>query len=344
MSLKDAVYCFGGNDDFLVNQAGKSFFKEKTQHVNDPFSKEIIEATLGKDLSFEELLNKISTSIETYSFLGKKHIWIRNLNCLNTKELGPETQRKKRVEDLKKALQNTDPERVQVLITASPIDTKNALFKWLKEHSSFNFLAKDNEAHTLEEIAQAEIKNTDASIEANTLRFLIERVSSNTALLLNEIKKLSCAHKDSEQAISIKDIELNTPDIPHSDFFGATDAFFGNNIKHKLKTFQEFLLINPEIRPLIISFQNRIRLLIQLEGKKRTTSSTSRLTPKDEKNSFKVSTQNKWYLQRLSQAGSVQGLKKLINTQIDLGKSSIQGLQKGIEPINTLKELAIKNT
>ena len=325
-----------GEDDFLVTTEGKRIFAQWTEGVEDDLSKEIIDGRAGKVEEVVEVISSYIAGAQTLSLFGdKKSVWLRDVSFLGEGKVGSSKETATELDRLKEFLEKVDPESVNLLITACPVDRRRSFLKWAEKNSAFQFL-KAGSARDLGVHIQRELEPMGAEISQAALILLTEKVAGNARLAVSEAIKLATYAREGDQArIEESHVKEMVPDPMEGDFFESTELFFSQNLQGTLDSLDRYFFLNSEARPLLASFQGRNRVLIQartlLDGgdirlgyggvKKEDLQAAAdkylqHYGGSTAKSGLNVFTQNPWYLGKIAQQADGLKLRQLVDFQV----------------------------
>lgn len=351
-----------GSDDFLVQRAGAELWGKITATAADPFSCEIISGFAGTVSEAESAVARFREAVETLDLLGnRKSLWLRDVNFLGDTTLGRTQGAKAAAEALQEVLLQVTPETVAVLVTAAPIDRRTTLFKALSGASRLLFLGAvegDAAGAASASLAAEEAKRLGASIEPDALRLLAERTEGSTRILLQEVAKLVAFSGDGKVTLAM--VEEITPNFAEGDFFEAADAFFRRRVPEALDAITRHFFTGGDARPLLTSFQNRCRLLLQLRAL-----TDAKLLPErginkaalervgerfagafegvTEKSGFNIASQHPFYLAQLADSAKLFSVPELLSLQLDLVRVFRRINQPGEDAEAVLRDLTLRH-
>ena len=351
-----------GVDDFLVNRLGRTLFDEKTSAIEDDFGKEIIDGAVDNVAEVAAAVGRFREAVQTLPLFGdRKVVWMKDVTFLADSKTGRAEGTLEQVALLRGVLEEIDPEKVEILITASPVDRRRREFKWLQEHGDFHYAGdkKDDRAvySLIAEEAQAlGVKFTDGAVE-----MLVAKIKSNTRMALEETRKLATYLGDEAGPIDESLVAELVPDFGDSDFFETAEAFFAFDLPWTLEALRRHFFAGHDARPLITTLQGRNRLHIQLRvlldsGELSTTGrgldkrSLERAEQTyvrhfgevDDKTNFNLFSQNPWYLGRLAGAARLLPLRRLIDWQSEFLRAFEEINKRPREQEQVMRELAAR--
>ncbi|MGE9295412.1 MAG: DNA polymerase III subunit delta [Puniceicoccales bacterium] len=361
MSAKPFTFICG-DDDFLVTREGQQVFAEKTKDIADDFAKETIDGAAQNMAEVETALNQFRSATQTMSMFGdKKVVWLKDVNFFADSVTGRAEPPKKLVADWQEELATLDPNAVDVLITAHPVDRRRKEFKWFAKNSDYTDLKSGTSDDFLLDLLATESRRMNVEFTRGATQALIGLVGGNTRLVLEESRKLATYIGKEGGEI---DEALVTQLVPHfgeGDFFEAAEAFFSLDLNWTLDALRRFFFIHKEARPLISTLQNRNRLMIQLRVlmdagelklgsrgfSKPAFEAAARKYQRhfgefDDKSAFNVFTQNLWYLgNKIAPSTAKLNLKQLVDFQIAFTRAFEDLMRKPQDQQSVMRDLAI---
>lgn len=352
-----------GGDDFLVSRMGKSLFEEKTQEIADDFSKEIVDGMANKVSEVEEAVNRFRQAVQTLPLFGdRKVVWFKDVNFLADSVTGRAEGTKEQVELLQQTLEGLDPASVLVIITAFPVDRRRAFPKWCEKNGDFHLTGSDKKPeNVLYPLIDDECQALGVAITPGAREVLIAKLSGNTRLVIEELRKVAVYLGEEGDTIEERHIIELVPDFGESDFFEAAEAFYALDLEWTLDAIRRHFFSNKDSRGLITTLQGRNRILIQLRvlidsgeiklgprGLSKNALENAARTyahhfgDSSDKSNFNVFTQNPWYLGRLAQPIGKLPLRKLIDFQTAFVGAFEDILNRPDEQEEVMRELAIR--
>jgi len=355
-----------GADDFMVSRKAKAMYEELGKDIEDDgFNKEVIIGAAGNVAEVEEAMNQFAAAVQTLSLFGdRKVVWFKDITFLADSKTGKAEGTKFQVERLKELLGTIDTASVTVLLSASPVDRRRAFVKWCEKTGDSHLVdsgkGSDQVAY-LRELIGAEAEKCKLRIPVQMVHFLVEKLSGNARLAVEEVRKLATYIGDSGEPVTEELINQLVPDFGESDFFEPVEAFYSLKLEWTLDALKRYFFTNKDARPLISSLQGRNRLLIQLKvlmmsgsiqvgprgidkGALERAKSThaSAFAGDDTKSNFNVFSQNPWYLGRLAAPIAKISLKELVDFQKNF-LGAFQGIiERPNEQLEVMRETCIR--
>lgn len=351
-----------GADDFLVNRLGRTLFDEKTSAIGDDFGKEIIDGAVDNVAEVEAAVGRFREAVQTLPLFGdRKVVWMKDVTFLADSKTGRAEGTLEQVSLLRDILGGIDPEKVEVLISASPVDRRRRDFKWLQEHGEFHYAGEKNDKNAVYTLIAEEARTLGVNFTDGAVELLVAKINGNTRLALEEVRKLATYLGDEAGPIEESLVAGLVPDFGDSDFFETAEAFFSLDLPWTLDAIHRHFFAGHDARPLITTLQGRNRLHIQLRVllDSGELSSTGRGLDKrsleqaaqtyarhfgevEDKTNFNLFSQNPWYLGRLAEAARRLPLRKLIDWQSEFLRAFEEISKRPKEQEQVMRELAAR--
>lgn len=351
-----------GDDDYLVEREARARFAKMTEGVTDDMSKEVVDASCTKVSDVESVLGTFKSAVKTMSLFGdKKFVWLKNFNWIADSQLGKSEGAKACVEQFLETLKNLDPNGVEVIVSAYPLDGRRREAKQLKELADVVEMkaGKDPDAHAGRLMDEA--RALGVKLDPDAARTLVAKVNGSLRMMESELKKLAC-YAGEGGSIDERTVIGMVPTFGEGDFFEPVEAFYSHDLPWTLDALRRYFYQNDESRPLIASLQSRCRLLIQLRammdaGVLRVGSrgisqgefaAAQRAYAKhypDEaaKVKYNVFAANLWYLgNKIAPAANLFTLKRLVDTQLALIDAFTGILERPDEQEAVMREFAVR--
>jgi DNA polymerase-3 subunit delta len=350
-----------GQDDYLVDRAGKARFEALAAAVTDELSREVISGFAGNGDEVAAAVARFREAVQTVAmFGGQRAVWLKDVNFLGDTVTGRAETTLGLVEDLRQVLEGVDPAETRVLITAAPVDRRRSFPKWCEKHADFVLVGGDEEGgESLAGVVLAEAKALGATLGPGAVELLLAKVGANSRLLIEEVRKLS-AYAGAGGTIEESHVAELSPNAAEGDFFEAAEAFGSGDLRWTLAAFQRHFFAGGHARPVIAALQNRNRLLVQVRAL--LDSGEIRVGPRGveglpaaaaahrekfgeaagEKSSFNVFAQNPWYLGKLAGSARLPSLRRLIDNQQELIAAFEAIVDRPHEQEEVMRDFAIR--
>ena len=357
------IFC--GPDDFIVNRLGRERFEEEAKAASaDEFAREVVNGFANNVDEVETAVNRFRDAVQTVPmFGGKRVVWFKDLNFLADTVTGRAEGTLKQVEALQELLEKVNPEEVTVVITAAPVDRRRSFPKWCEAHADFTLAGGDGESagEALAGVAMAEARGSGVSFGPGALELLLSKVGPNTRLLTEEVRKLATFVGDGG-VIGDAQIDELTPNFAEGDFFASAERFFAGDLPGTLAALQQHFFNGNDARPVLSALQNRNRILIQVRvlldaGDLRAPGGygfdkaawaraqgayAKHFGGDAEKSAYNLFTQNQWYVGKLTGAGKLPALRRLIDNQQEFIRTFEEIIRRPNEQEAVLRDMAVR--
>ncbi len=335
-----------GSDDYLVGRIARERHERDARGM-DEFSREVISGHVGNIGELEVVIRRFREAVQTLGlFGGRRAVWLKDVNFLADTVTGRAEGTLKLVDDLRELLERIDPADVAVVVSAAPVDRRRSFPKWCEAHGDFELVGESGGRGGASidwgSLATEELSRWDVVLAADALELLVGKTAGNARLFIGELQKLATYLGEDEATITPALVEALVPAFGEGDFFEAAEAFFARDLPWALDAVRRHFFAGHDARPLLSSFQNRNRLLIQVRalmlggevsvgprgvdkvGLERAAGAFGELYGEAaaEKSNLNVFTQNPWYLGKLlGPPGRLPGLRALIDHQLEFARA-----------------------
>lgn len=354
-----------GADDFLVTRLGKAAYEEMTRGVEDDFSKEVIDGAANNIGEVEAAVRQFAQAVNTLPmFGGKKSVWLKDVTFLADTVTGRAEGTLQHVDFLKETLEGLDPDQVDVLITASPVDRRRAFYKWCDKNAASEWVGAPGDrggGADVAALAREEARRQGVQITPGAVELLVGKVNANTRLIVEEVSKLASYLGTEGGTVQEELVAELVPNFGEGNFFESVEAFYTLDLGRTLGALRQHFFAGNDARPVISTLQGRNRLLIQLrvladagmirvgprgvdkaglDSAARAFSSS--FGPDAEKSGYNVFSQNPWYLGRLAEGAKKLTLKRLIDFQQEFLRAFEELISRPTQQEEVLREMAIR--
>jgi len=351
-----------GADDYFVSRAASTRWASLCTEVPDEFSQEIVAGTANTVGEVPDVVQSAIAAIRTLPmFGGRKIVWLKDVSFLADNVTGRSENTLEEVRRLQEVLGAVDPASVAVLISASPVDRRRREFKWFVEHGDVQVIGGDDTGDTLRRWLQEEARTLGTTLGGDVAETLIERVQGHARLAVEELRKLvTYAGTDGTRLTPELVLDL-VPAFGDSNFFEAADAFYSLSVEKTLAAVRRHFFAGHDARPLLVSLQNRNRLLIQLRvlkdagliriddrGMARGALEAARpkmadLFPDEAaKSSLNLFSQSPYYLNRLAPVAGRIPLRRLIDFQTEFLQAFQDLLERPQEAEAVIRDMVLR--
>lgn len=356
----------GGAEDFLVAEEGKTAWKAMSEGIEDEFGQEIIDGDALKVEDVEPIVTRFQQAVETLPmFGGEKAVWLRKVNFLADSVIGKSETTQKALARMQDFLPRSAAAGVRILITASPVDRRRTFYNFLKKEGDARWLedpkGKGGEA-VLMDYVMATTAREGVRIEPAAVDVLLAQLNGSVRLIQEEISKLATYLGGEGEAVITPALVMElVPVFGEGDFFEAAEAFFRQDLEWTLEVVEKHFFAGNSIRPLLVSWQNRNRLLIQLRvlldaGALRAgprglaKDSLERVKAQyeevfgghAEKSSYQIFGQHPFYLGKLAETARGIPLKKLMQWQTEFYQAFAETLKPQTSEAEVARQLVLR--
>lgn len=352
-----------GGDDYFVSRLGKSILAEKSRDLESEFSQEIVAGAANTVEEVEIAVTQLRQALQTLPlFGGKKVIWFKEVNFLADSITGRAEGTRIQLENLQHTLEQINPENVDLVITAFPVDRRRSFLRWCEKNSDFHMTGGGRGADSaIIPLIEEECGRLEVGFEEGAQDYLVEKLGGNARLIVEELRKLSSYLGEEGNVIRKIHITELVPEYGEGKFFEAVEAFYSADIERALEAVRRHFFGNRDARGLIASLQGRNRLLIQLRalmgggeipmrGRQLSPSSLEKAAniyqehfgESREKRNFNLFSQSPWYLRHLCADADRFSLKNLIRFQSAFVCAFEEILDRAGEQEETMRNLVVR--
>lgn len=252
-SYQSLVFVYG-DDDFEV--------KTQCRRLLDCWKKEDpnveVEIVDGQASQKKESLDRIfalKEALETYPLFGsRKFIWFRHCNFLSdgrSEDSEPEVSNPvgDPLEGLLASLKRCNWKTTKLLISATRVDKKRSLYKWLKQAGKVIFCEslaiqgktkqdeKAAESKALE-LIESEVHRSSKGIQRKVAQRMVELVGLDRGTLVSECEKAILHSRDSEE-VALSNVEATVSPTRQAKSFAFVDAVANRNLEKALARLED---------------------------------------------------------------------------------------------------------
>ena len=360
-----STYFICSDDDYLCANAAREIFERLCADVNDDMSKEIIDCSASNAGEVSAACNRAIEGASTMSlFGGKKVVWMRGANFFSDSRAAKSEDGKKAISALIDFLEKLDESVANVVISASTVDRRGALFKRLKGFAQCTDFKVDDSAQAAAELLEMKSKELNVSFEPGAAETLLSIVAGNPRMAAEELEKLAAYVGFGGGRISQKDVVEMVPVFGEGDFFEIAEAFYSGDLDTALKSLRRYFFTNKNAsaRPIISVLQKQNALLIQIralmeDGVARKSEAGIRKAEMEnlaqkyadifgdysQKSSYCLFSQNAWYAgAKLAPIAARISLKKLMLFQTLTARSFGELISRPGEDESVMRDLFVR--
>ena len=337
MKIPDFYALVGGDDEFLTDRQAQELYKVSIARFGESAETEVIDGRAATVAEAESCISRFIQAGQTLSLFGEqKVVWLRHTNFLGDNQTGKAEGTKRMLQDLTSWLDTFDDPNTFLLISGSPVDRRKTFFKFFEKQDHLIYIQGSTNARQLLDLAKQECTRHGVKIEEEAALALIDRVSGNTRMMMNEIEKLATYLESADPGIITYSLVNDmVAQFGETEFFELAEAFYHSNLEQALQSVRRHFFTHKDARPVLSSLQNRNRLLIQLRalkegqwldlGSQQMSKQALQRAQQEyqsffehpaQKSEFHPFGQNPWYLGRLAGIANTIPLRVLIEFQM----------------------------
>ncbi len=367
-----------GDDDFEVKvQCQKlwNYWKKEESNVE----LEIVDGQVSQKKEAIDRVSALKEALETYPlFASRKFIWFRHCNFLadgRSKDSDPEDSEPNvsnpvgdALEGLLAGLKRCDWKTTKLLISATSVDKKRSLYKWLKQAGKVIFcesLVIQGKTKQGEEVAESkaleliesEVYRSSKGIQRKVAQRMIELVGLDRGTLVSECEK-AILHSGNSGEVALSDVESTVSPTRQAKSFAFVDAVAEQDLEKALARLEdEIWSMKTDSRKselgllygLVSKFRTLLLVKDAMEGgvlrpaqyfKPQISSLDKSMFPKDKR--FNLLVQHPFVISKAMQLVGRYRESDLVRILEVLLEANQQMVFASVNPISVLRECVIK--
>ncbi|MBT5928486.1 MAG: DNA polymerase III subunit delta [Verrucomicrobia bacterium] len=234
-----------GDEDLAVKERSASIFKHWAEAFPD-HEQEYIDAAAGNASEAGRAIGKLMEAMQTMPFFGTgKCIWFRNCNFLGEERTSSTKAVTEGLAGIIDELQQTDPQKIRVLISAGKVDKRKSFYKQFQKIGQVEIFqgwdaSKSDWIPEAEKRIEEVFAENGTSIHPDAKAALIESVGPNARQLMHEAEKLALYTSDSGQAV-LEDVQQVVSRNKQAKAFALGDALGNRNLTSAIRCLDEEL-------------------------------------------------------------------------------------------------------
>ena len=234
-----------GDEDLAVKERSASLFKQWAEACPD-HEQEYIDAAAGNASEAGRAIGKLMEAMQTMPFFGTgKCIWFRNCNFLGEERTSSTKAVTEGLAGIIEELQQTDPQKIRVLISAGKVDKRKSFYKQFQKLGQVEIfqgwdVSKSDWIPEAEKRIEEVFADNGTSIHPEAKAALIESVGPNARQLMHEAEKLALYTSDSGQAV-LADVQQVVSRNKQAKAFALGDALGNRNLTSAIRCLDEEL-------------------------------------------------------------------------------------------------------
>ncbi|MBF0779835.1 MULTISPECIES: DNA polymerase III subunit delta [unclassified Granulicatella] len=249
------VYLVQGNDDYLIKMIKQTF-------LSYVIPEEERELNISVYNLHEESLAFAMEDAESISFLGdKKLIVLDNAYFLTTEK--PKGAIEQNMNLLEEYIQSPNQDTVLVIMAPyANLDNRKKIVKSLKKLAVVVDANALNEQEVIQ-FVQNYIRNSEFSIDRQTVKLLLEMTHYQLAIVMNELEKL-CIFKQKEKKIDRQDVLQFVSKTLETNVFILLETVQQRQVDKALAIYRELVLQKEEPIKLLALLIGQVRLFLDV--------------------------------------------------------------------------------
>lgn len=191
------IHAVLGTDEGRVAEEAARLFNELKPSGGDEFTNDLIEGSASNAEEAFQICAKTIEALQTLGFFGgAKVVWLKAANFLADDRTGGAERAKEGVEALLDVLKGGLGEEVTFLLSASGIDKRRGLFRWLKDNAELAVfdkidVSKEGWEEEVAMMVRGRAKDLNLLFEDDALELFVQLAGEDTRQIGNELEKLS---------------------------------------------------------------------------------------------------------------------------------------------------------
>ena len=260
---KAGIYCILGNDEFRVAMATKRVLDGMLPDGDDGMALETVDGRAGNSSEAIEAINAVLAGLQSPGlFSDTKIVHLRAAEFLYDSRVGKAKAVKDRVSELAGVIKAGLPDEVSLIISATKMDKRYALYKSLKgvaEFEEFSLPEKEYQiGEHIEDRLHEAAKESGLKFSPGAIRAFASRVDPDTRTIYSEVSKIRdyMGNETSVDEGAVLEIVSHSRDRVTWDF---ADAVCRRDAKEAISVLRQLIFQGEEPIALIIGLENRFR-------------------------------------------------------------------------------------
>lgn len=252
-SYQSLVFVYGDDDYEVKTQCRRLLDCWKKEDPN--VEVEIVDGQASQKKESLDRIFALKEALETYPLFGsRKFIWFRHCNFLSggrSEDSEPNVSNPvgDPLEGLLASLKRCDWKITKLLISATRVDKKRSLYKWLKQAGKVIFCEslaiqgktkqdeKAAESKALE-LIESEVHRSSKGIQRKVAQRMVELVGLDRGTLVSECEKAILHSGDSEE-VALSDVEATVSPTRQAKSFAFVNAVANRNLEEALARLED---------------------------------------------------------------------------------------------------------
>jgi DNA polymerase-3 subunit delta len=240
-----SIYFFGGSNDLLVREAAQQLADKLVPAKDRQFGLEIVNGWANNTDEALTALRRLREALDTIPFFGgEKLVWFKNTNLFAENQTTQSEATADALAALAASLHKGLPRGVTLLISATQVDKRRALFKTLEKIGNVQLfdlpdLEKGGRDQLIAFVAE-KLKADGKTITAEAAQLLLELVGAAPMAYAQEVEKLALFTGERKQ-VTEQDVQAIVSATAEIDIWKLLDALSARNAPAAMKALDNLL-------------------------------------------------------------------------------------------------------
>ena len=245
-NYQSLVFVYGDDDYEVKAQCRRLLDCWKNEDPNVEL--EIVDGHASQIEEARDGIYEVKEALETFPLFGsKKFIWFRHCNFWG-EDAKPSKRVENALEDLLASLKKCDWKTISLLISATSVDKRKRLYKWLEKAGQVIFcesLSKQNKARQGKsaelkalDLVETEVRRSSKGIRREVAGRMVELVGLDRGTLVSECEK-AILHSGDSKEVARSDVEATVSPARQYKSFAFVDAVADRDIKKALDRLED---------------------------------------------------------------------------------------------------------
>ena len=244
---KGNIHAVIGTDEGRVKEEALRLHRELTGGNDDGFTHETIDGTADNSDGAYEICQNVIEALNTLPFFGgEKVVWLKSATFLIDDVTGRSERTLSGVEALRDCLDAGLGNGVTFLLSATGIDKRRALWKWVQKHAEVKSYDKiDTSREGWEEevaaLVEGRARDLGLSFEDDALELFVMLAGEATRQINSELEKIDLYLGEDRRTVTIDDVRALVPMSRAGVVFEIGKALQGGNAARALELIDQQL-------------------------------------------------------------------------------------------------------
>lgn len=215
--MSDKIHVILGSDEGLVAEQALRLFNKLKPAGDDEFANDLIEGNADNAESAFQICGQVIQSLQTMSFFStQKVVWLKAANFLGSDRTSEAERTKEGVQSIISVLESGLSDDTTFIISASAIDKRRALYKFLNAYAKISVYDKIDTSGRSGQVMLADSIRSSAdelgfTFSRAALNIFVQLVGVDTRQIRSELQKLDLYLGKDRRVVEIEDVELIVP-------------------------------------------------------------------------------------------------------------------------------------